>query len=148
MLRISFAPRSWVVLGILITGTLNSLPNVHSDESETATPDVAIPSDPDNFHLFILAGQSNMAGRGKVSDADQKPIARVRSLGQDGNWYEATDPLHFDKPKMVGVGIGRSFAAEYIKHHPGVTVGLIPCAVGGSAIDTWQPGGFHSQTKT
>ncbi|TWU58359.1 sialate O-acetylesterase [Rubripirellula reticaptiva] len=148
MFRISFVPRFWIALGILFAGILNSLPIVHSDDSGAAAPDIVVLSDPDNFHLFILAGQSNMAGRGKVSDADKKPVARVLSLDQEGNWRVAADPLHFDKPRMVGVGIGRSFAAEYAKHHPGVTVGLIPCAVGGSAIDTWQPGGFHTQTKS
>ncbi len=28
-----------------------------------------------------------------------------------------------------------------------VFIGLIPTAVGGSAIDAWQPGGYHEQTK-
>ena len=27
----------------------------------------------EDFHLYLLVGQSNMAGRGKVSDADRKP---------------------------------------------------------------------------
>ncbi|MEQ1852266.1 MAG: sialate O-acetylesterase, partial [Chthoniobacteraceae bacterium] len=31
---------------------------------------------------------------------------------------------------------------------PGVTVGLIPCAVGGSPIDTWKPGVFYPATKS
>jgi len=31
---------------------------------------------------------------------------------------------------------------------PGITVGLIPCAVGGSPILAWEPGGYHESTKT
>ena len=131
-----------------------AISRVHADQpsdrpdtnvSETVP---AVPVDSDRFHLFILAGQSNMAGRGQVTDADRQPHPRVLSLGKDGNWGLAVDPLHFDKPAVVGVGVGRSFAIAYAERHPGVTVGLIPCAVGGSSIDTWQPGGYHAQTHS
>lgn len=148
MLRISICPRVLIALGLVVAGRLNALPLVLSSDPSTKTTNTLVHNDPDKFHLFILAGQSNMAGRGKVSDADRKPLDRIFSLGPDLNWAPAVDPLHFDKPKVVGVGIGRSFAVEYAKRHPGVTVGLIPCAVGGSAIDTWLPGGFHSQTNS
>ena len=57
------------------------------------------------------------------------------------------DPLHFDKA-AAGVGLGKTFAALYAEAHPGITVGLIPCAVGGSPIDAWQPGAFYAGTKT
>lgn len=89
-----------------------------------------------------------MAGRGEIEAQDLEPNPRILTFTQDGQWRPAIAPLHFDKPKMVGVGLGRSFALEYVKDHPGVTVGLIPCAVGGSAIDAWTPGGFHEQTQS
>jgi hypothetical protein len=57
----------------------------------------AIPEDASRFHLFLLAGQSNMAGRGKVEPQDAEPHPRVRMLDQAGNWVPAVDPLHFDK---------------------------------------------------
>ncbi len=107
-----------------------------------------LPADKQVFHLFLLAGQSNMAGRGTVDEQSHETDPRILALNQCGEWQLAADPLHFDKPKAVGVGLGRSFAVEYANQNPGVTVGLIPCAVGGSAISTWQPGGYHSQTKT
>ena len=102
----------------------------------------------ENFHLFILAGQSNMAGRGKVAPEDKTAHPRVLVFNQAGQWVPAKDPLHFDKPKIVGVGLGRSFAIQVAKAHPKKTIGLIPCAVGGSPIDSWKPGGYHRQTKT
>lgn len=110
-------------------------------------PASSIPPNSKNFHLFVLAGQSNMAGRGKVAPKDTKVHPRVFSLSKSGSWEPAVDPLHFDKPKLVGVGLGRTFAIQYANEHPGVTVGLIPCAVGGSPISSWTPGGFHTQTK-
>ncbi|QEG00617.1 Arylsulfatase [Stieleria maiorica] len=101
----------------------------------------------DQFHLFLLAGQSNMAGRGIVTPADRVPDPRILMLDREGNWVPATDPLHFDK-SIAGVGLGRGFARRYAAEHPDVTVGLVPCAVGGSPIAAWAPGGYHPQTKT
>lgn len=102
----------------------------------------------ENFHLFLLVGQSNMAGRGKVTPADREPHPRVLMLNREGEWVPATDPLHFDKPTMVGVGLGRTFGLEIAAATPGVTIGLIPCAVGGSPIDMWQPGAFYNATQS
>ncbi|MBP6784120.1 MAG: sialate O-acetylesterase [Verrucomicrobiales bacterium] len=101
----------------------------------------------EDFHLFLLVGQSNMAGRGVVTPPDQEPIPRVLMLNQQGKWVPAVDPMHFDKPS-AGVGLGRTFGLEISKARPGVTIGLIPCAVGGSPIDTWLPGAFDPATKT
>jgi putative heme-binding domain-containing protein len=106
------------------------------------------PAEPENFHLFLLAGQSNMAGRGEVDSDSQVVHPRIVMLDKRLNWKSATDPMHFDKPKIVGVGPGLSFAIEYAKKNPDVTVGLIPSAVGGSPIDAWEPGGYHTSTKS
>lgn len=109
---------------------------------------VNVPKDAAKFHLFLLAGQSNMAGRGKVDAQDLKRNPRVLSLDKNGAWQVAVDPLHFDKPQVVGVGLGKTFALDYAKAHPGVTVGLIPCAAGGSPIASWEPGARHDQTQS
>lgn len=101
----------------------------------------------ENFHLYLLVGQSNMAGRGKVTEADKKPHPRILMLSKDLEWVPAVHPMHFDKP-IAGVGLGRSFAIEMAKDNPEITIGLIPCAVGGSPILAWEPGGYHPQTKT
>jgi len=102
----------------------------------------------ERFQLFLLVGQSNMAGRGVVTPVDKVPHARVLMLNQAGEWVPAIDPLHFDKPAAVGVGLGRSFALALAEAYPEDTIGLIPCAVGGSPIDSWQPGVFYPPTKS
>ncbi|SMC95120.1 sialate O-acetylesterase [Pedobacter africanus] len=100
------------------------------------SPDKA---DPD-FHLYLLIGQSNMAGRGKI-DSDGKQInPRILMLNKNGDWVMATDPLHFDRPAMVGVGPGLSFAQHMLGKNKKIRIGLIPCAVGGSSIEVWQAG--------
>jgi hypothetical protein len=92
-------------------------------------------------------GQSNMAGRGTVEPEDQVPIDRVLTLNAAGEWVPAVDPIHFDKP-TAGTGLGRTFGAEIARDHPDATIGLVPCAVGGSPIDSWQPGAFYPETKS
>ena len=125
--------------------TLFALDIVSAQENEVV--EISRLGETPRLHLFLLLGQSNMAGRGRV-DGEDPPHDRIYSLDRDLNWRIASDPLHFDKPKMVGVGLGRSFAADYAREHPGAFVGLVPCAVGGSAIESWTPGGFHEQTKS
>ena len=100
----------------------------------------------EKFHLFLLVGQSNMAGRGVVTPADQKEDPRVLTLNKEGAWVPAVDPIHFDKTS-AGVGLGRTFGITLAGATPGVTIGLIPCAVGGSPIDSWRPGAFYQATR-
>jgi hypothetical protein len=101
----------------------------------------------DQFHLFLLVGQSNMAGRGVVEESDKTPHPRVLMLSKEGTWVPAIDPMHFDKTS-AGVGLGKTFGQIIADANPGITIGLIPCAVGGSPIDTWQPGVFYPATKS
>ncbi len=101
----------------------------------------------DKFYLFLLVGQSNMAGRGVVEEQDKVVNPRVLMLNKEGQWLPAVDPLHFDKP-AAGVGLGKTFGQIIAEANPGVTIGLIPCAVGGSPIDSWKPGVFYPPTKS
>lgn len=94
------------------------------------------------MELFLLIGQSNMAGRGAIEDQDRVPIAGVYALNKNLEWAPAVDPLHFDKPEIAGVGIGRSFArAVQAAARPGTAIGLIPAAFGGTSLEQWKPGG-------
>jgi hypothetical protein len=111
-----------------------------------AAEDAALPAK-DKFHLFLLVGQSNMAGRGVVEAQDKEVNPRVLMLSKEGKWVPAVDPMHFDKPS-AGVGLGKTFGQIIAEANPGVTIGLIPCAVGGSPIDAWKPGVFYPPTKS
>jgi len=109
-------------------------------------PLVTLPSK-ENFHLFLLAGQSNMAGRGEVAEQDKKIHPRVFALSKDGKWIPAVDPIHFDK-KSAGAGLGRSFAIALAEHDKNISIGLVPAAVGGSPISVWEPGEYYDKTKS
>lgn len=111
----------------------------------TAHASVANPSapGPDSLQIFLLVGQSNMAGRGRVEPEDQVPDARVWVLNRELAWVPAVDPLHFDKPERIGTGLGKTFGRLLADARPGTAIGLVPAAFGGSALDEWAPGKPH-----
>lgn len=102
--------------------------------------------------IFILAGQSNMAGRGGVFNGkwvgvvpkECKPSPSVLRLSAKLNWEEAREPLHRDiDMKPCGIGPGLAFANEIVRMKSGggrYVVGLVPCAVGGTRIEEWRKG--------
>ena len=118
--------------------------------------------------LVLLAGQSNMAGRGYAGPDDLTAIPRLLMIRPDFKWQPAIEPVTKDRSfigtfqtsgekiigsdpfetvlpqgdqKVVGVGLGRTFGRLLAEACPGKTVGLIPCAVGGTSIAAWMPGG-------
>ncbi len=122
-------------------------PECRLDLRAATSADSAPPTPKSSMQLFLLVGQSNMAGRGRIEEVDLKPHPRVLTLNAEGAWVPAVDPIHFDKP-IAGVGLGKTFGEVIADANPRVTVGLIPCAVGGSPIDAWRPGEFYEPTKS
>jgi hypothetical protein len=108
---------------------------------------VTPPARREKFQLYLLVGQSNMAGRGYVEAQDTVPNRHVLRLNPAGQWEVAKDPLHFDKP-VAGVGPGMAFGRALATADTSVVIGLIACAVGGSGIDAWAPGAYFADTKT
>ena len=93
------------------------------------------------MELFLLIGQSNMAGRGVIEDQDRVPFPRVFTLTKEETWAPAVEPIHFDRPERLGTGLGRSFARVLAEAAPSTKIGLIPAAMGGSSLDEWKVGG-------
>ncbi len=88
--------------------------------------------------LFVLAGQSNMAGRGLVEPCDTMPHPRIFSVTPDKSWVEAKEPLQLYQPALTGLGPGMAFARALIQElDEEIYIGLIPCAVGGSSVSNW-----------
>jgi len=118
--------------------------------------------------LWILAGQSNMQGVGKVAELPP-PVAAVHMFSMQDRWRLGREPLHalFEsrdeahwqglvpegktreeflpnwsravrRPEARGVGPGLPFAWELYRL-TGVPVGVIPCARGGTSLEEWNP---------
>jgi hypothetical protein len=91
-----------------------------------------------NIWVFIMAGQSNMAGRGIVEPRDTIADKRILSINKDGQVILAKEPLHFYEPERTGLDCGLSFAKTLIKKMPdNISILMIPTAVGGSSISQW-----------
>ena len=95
----------------------------------------------EKLHLYVLMGQSNMAGRGEIGVEDKTPHPRVVMLNLDGKWEQAVEPITRDRKNGLGVGPGLAFGKWMAEKDPEVTIGLVPCAVGGTPLSRWQKGG-------
>lgn len=91
------------------------------------------------IHSFLLIGQSNMAGRGIISQAKEIDFSKIYIL-RNGRWQSMFRPIHPDR-SVSGVCLAESFAEAYAKAH-GVDVGLICCADGGTSLEQWKEGGL------
>jgi hypothetical protein len=91
-----------------------------------------------NVWVFIMAGQSNMAGRAFVEPQDTLPSNRVLALNKSGEVVVAKEPIHFYEPDKNGLDCGLSFGKSLVGSLPRhIRVLLIPTAVGGSSIEQW-----------
>lgn len=92
----------------------------------------------DSLYVFIMAGQSNMAGRGFVEPQDTLPNKRILTIDKSMKWIYAKEPLHFYEPSLTGLDCGMSFARKLLDSIPeGISIAVIPCAIGGSSIEQW-----------
>ncbi len=101
-----------------------------------------------NVWIFLLAGQSNMAGRGIVEPRDTVPDKRILSINKKGELIIAKEPLHWYEPTLTGLDCGYSFGKTIIKNVPAeVSVLIIPAAIGGSSISQWIGDSLYRDVK-
>ncbi|MFR1566344.1 MAG: sialate O-acetylesterase [Christensenellales bacterium] len=91
---------------------------------------------------FLMIGQSNMAGRGNLTDVP--PIDNdLCFMLRNGRWQKLSEPVNPDRALSgsfaSGISPAASFLDEYTRFY-GVSAGLIPAADGGTKICQWQPG--------
>ena len=90
------------------------------------------------MYSFLLVGQSNMAGRGIPSEVEKIPNDGIYVL-RNGRWWPMYVPVNPDRV-TAGTNLAESFVYQFLQDHPGDTVGIIPCADGGTALSQWEPG--------
>jgi hypothetical protein len=81
--------------------------SVAQNEASTSLPKETIvvkklPSK-QNVWAFLLAGQSNMAGRGMVEPSDTLPDPRILTINQKNEIVVAKEPLHDYEPGRTGL---------------------------------------------
>lgn len=98
--------------------------------------------------VFMMAGQSNMAGRGFIEAQDTLTSERILTINKSNEIILAKEPLNFYEPKMNGLDCGVSFAKELLKQVPeNVSILLVPTAVGGSSISQWLGDSIHRKVQ-
>lgn len=125
-------PALWLVGGLMMLASLAS-----------AAPNP-------NFHIYIAYGQSNMAGNGDIvpsedqdkykekflmlashnANASQRSGKTNQSI-KTGEWYTAIPPMFHPFENLSPADY---FGRAMVDSLPGVTVGIIPVAVGGVSI--------------
>lgn len=100
-------------------------------------------ADANAVYSFLMIGQSNMAGRGELSEAPALQSDKLRMLRM-GRWQQLEEPVNPDRRIFTGkyhsgVSMASTFA-DAVSLALDVTVGMIPCADGGTRIEQWMPG--------
>lgn len=102
------------------------------------------------FHIYLLIGQSNMAGRAPFSKEDAKAIERCYLLNDKDNWEPARNPLNRYSTIRKKVGMqrlnpGYTFALAMLEHDKDTSIGLVVNARGGTKIEQWKRGTRYYQ---
>lgn len=101
-----------------------------------------------NLYLIALMGQSNMAGRGELSelppDFPKNPL-KIWTFTNAYKWEPAKEPVDspegqidtISQDRSGGVGPSLALADAFVSRYPDTSVGLIPCARGATKISMW-----------
>jgi len=99
------------------------------------------------LEIFLLMGQSNMKGRGVMPTPPLRDPQIVMMHKPSDGYFLARHPVHltgnpkdFSGADNAGVGPGLAFAQAIAKTQPEARILLIPCAVGGTQVASWQKG--------
>lgn len=96
--------------------------------------------------LYLLIGQSNMAGRAPIEEADRVPLDNVALFTVDDTWEPASnDPLGLNRyssveeavPEKTLLGPGYTFGRRLVEL-TGRPIGLVVNARGGTRIGQWR----------
>ena len=102
---------------------------------------------PENLDIYLVIGQSNMAGRAMIRAQDELSLDNVYLFTGDlrNPWVVATNPInrHSTVRKnmdMQRLGPAYSFAKTMVEARPERQIGLVANARGGTKIVQWMPG--------
>ncbi len=99
----------------------------------------------EKMHIYLMIGQSNMAGRATIAPEMKAPLERGFLLNTKDEWEPATNPLNRYSTIRKQLGMQRlspaySFAKAMAAADKEVKIGLVVNAKGGSRIAQWKRG--------
>ncbi len=133
-------------VSISFSCSVSKLDRTHNFPTEEEK--VSVLPDKNEVWVFIMAGQSNMAGRAFVTARDTIINKRILTINKQGELIYAKEPLHFYEPNKTGLDCGLSFGKYLIDKIPSnISILLIPTAIGGSSISQWIGDSLHRNVK-
>ncbi len=98
-----------------------------------------------NLHIYLLIGQSNMAGRAPYSKQESEVIPRCYLLNNTNQWEPADNPLNRYSTIRKNLGMqkmnpGYYFAKTMLTNNINISIGLVVNAKGGTKIEQWEKG--------
>jgi len=107
----------------------------------------------ENFYIYLCFGQSNMEGQATIEDCDLTPDARFQMMStldcgtrRLGEWYRAVPPL---ARCTTNLGPADYFGRTMVAHlDEGKRVGVVVVAIGGVAIDLYDPDGWQANVAS
>ena len=108
---------------------------------------VTIKEKEEKLEIYLLIGQSNMAGRAPIEKQDLDTLNNVFLYTgiENSEWEKAANPLNKyssirKKMPMQKLGPGYSYARMMADTQKGNKIGLVVNAKGGTNINLWKPG--------
>ncbi|MDF7798615.1 sialate O-acetylesterase [Pontiellaceae bacterium B1224] len=98
--------------------------------------------------IYLLIGQSNMAGRGPMEAGDMGEIEGCELFNFSEEWEPATNPLNQYSTirkdlEMQQLNPGYGFALRMHEVRPDINIGLVVNARGGTNINDWEKGDHY-----
>jgi hypothetical protein len=111
---------------------------LHSEESAYDGPR-------EKLHVYLLIGQSNMAGRAKFTEEEAGVIEKCYLLNDQDQWEAAKNPLNRYSTIRKGLGMqkmnpGYTFSLKMLEANTDLSIGLVVNAKGGTKIEQWTKG--------
>ena len=132
----------WVILLWLIPASLSAC-----DKTEVEKEPESQPEQNTKLEIYLLIGQSNMAGRAEIELQDKDSLTNVfLYTGIAGKeWEKAANPLNKystvrKELSLQKLGPGYTFARKMAEAAGGKPIGLVVNARGGTALAEWMPG--------
>jgi hypothetical protein len=97
------------------------------------------------LHVYLLIGQSNMAGRAPLTESESETLERCYLLNHEGRWELIRHPLNRYSTIRKGIEMqrmnpGYSFAKTLLDREKDISIGLVVNAQGGTRIEQWKKG--------
>lgn len=99
----------------------------------------------EKLHVYLLIGQSNMAGRAPFGGEDAKVVERCFLLNGQDQWEPAKNPFNRYSTIRKELGMqkmnpGYGFAKTMLEKEKDISIGLVVNAKGGTTIEEWEKG--------